>query len=113
MCVLVFTHVHTLTEVLGAGLNNDGLGPAGLWCVHFQSPADGLGHPRDQRIQLDHGNIPPFGPGSYTPSCLWMKTERCLLLSGSFFTYLSLMEDALLYSSPEARYISVILILIC
>lgn len=50
----------------------------------------------------------PLEQGLTPALCLWMKTDRkCLLESDSFFAYLSLMEDELLYSLPEARYFSV------
>lgn len=43
----------------------------------------------------------------------WRRIESCTLVFDSVFIYLSLMEDALLYSLPEARYVFVIWFLIC
>lgn len=117
MCVRVcvwYAHMHSHYNRPGAGVNSDELGPTGLWCVLFQCPAGGSGHPRDHRLQLDHSNTPPSGPGTtLLLASVRRQTGSCVLLFGSLFIYFSALEIALLYSLPEARYFSVISFLIC
>lgn len=92
--------LHTCYTPLGVGLNSDRLGTTGLWCVHFQS---------SRWLRSSQGSKATTGSQQHPslwcwdlhpPFCLSRRrqTESCLLLSDSFFAYLSLMENALLRS---------------